>query len=239
MRAVQPAALGAGEDRAVGAPGDPHAPGARHDLGGRHEGVRDRLQAIRIATVLEPRGLPDRIASGSPEPVRATMGLQGGCVTEPTTTVTIWIDADAAPRAVKDACFQVGERRGVPIVVVANQRQSIPRSGLVRLVTVGSAFDAADDHIAERCEAGDLVVTADVPLAARVVAKGALGIDPRGRVFDERNVHDRLGLRDLAQDLRDAGERGGGPQPFGKADRQRFLNALDRTLTALLRRAGG
>ena len=149
--------------------------------------------------------------------------------------MTIWIDADAAPRAVKDACFQVGERRGIDVVLVANQRQSVPSSPRIQLVTVGSAFDAADDHIAEHCRAGDLVITADMPLAARIVAKGAMGLDPRGHVLTEDNVQERLSLRDLAQDLRDSGEMTGGPAPFGKKDRQRFVNALDRTLTALLR----
>ena len=154
-------------------------------------------------------------------------------------SLTIWIDADAAPRAVKEVCFQVGERRGLSIVLVANKRQVVTRSPLVRLVTVGSDFDAADDHIAENCLAGDLVITADVPLAARIVAKGALGLDPRGRVLDESNVQENLSLRDLAQGLRDSGELTGGPPPFGKADRQRFVNALDRSLTALLRRREG
>ena len=151
------------------------------------------------------------------------------------TPPTLWIDADAAPRAVKEACYQVAERRGLSVVVVANQRQQVPSSGQVRLVTVGSAFDAADDHVAEHCGAGDLVVTADVPLAARVVAKGALALDHRGRVLDEHNVQDSLALRDLAHDLRADGVASGGPPPFGKKDRERFLNALDRTLTKLLR----
>jgi len=150
-------------------------------------------------------------------------------------TPTIWLDADAAPRAVKEVCFQVSERRELEVVVVANQRQAIPSFPRVRQVTVGSAFDAADDHIAEQCGAGDLVVTADVPLAARVVAKGAVVLDHRGRVLDENNVQDSLAMRDLAHDLRAEGLVTGGPAPFGKGDRQAFVNALDRTLTALLK----
>ena len=153
-------------------------------------------------------------------------------------STTIWIDADAAPRGVKEVCFQVGERRRLPIVLVANRRQVVPDGGLVRLVTVGSASDAADDHIAEHCQEGDLVITADVPLASRIVAKGALGLDPRGRIFDAENVQEQLSMRDLAHDLRASGNVTTGPAPFGQADRERFVNALDRTLTALLRRPG-
>jgi uncharacterized protein YaiI (UPF0178 family) len=147
---------------------------------------------------------------------------------------TIWLDADAAPRAVKEVCFQVGLRRGLQVVVVANQRQAIPNAPGIRQVTVGSAFDAADDHVAEECRTGDLVVTADVPLAARCVAKGAVVLDHRGRVLDEDNVQDSLAMRDLAHDLRAEGVVTGGPAPFGKGDKQAFVNALDRTLTALL-----
>ncbi len=150
-------------------------------------------------------------------------------------TPKIWLDADAAPRALKEVCYRVGERRGLRVVVVANQRHSLPPSDTIDQVTVGSAFDAADDHIAEHCDAGDLVVTADVPLAARVVAKGAVALDHRGKVLDEENVQDSLAMRDLARDLREEGVISGGPPPFSKADRQRFINALDRTLTALLR----
>ncbi len=150
--------------------------------------------------------------------------------------LTIWLDSDAAPRPVKEVCFQVGERRGLTVVVVANQRHFVPTSALIEQVTVGAAFDAADDHIVESCESGDLVVTADVALAARVVAKGAVALDHRGRVLDEESVQHSLAMRDLAQDLREEGLISGGPAPFGKADRQRFINALDRTLTALLKR---
>jgi uncharacterized protein YaiI (UPF0178 family) len=149
---------------------------------------------------------------------------------------TIWLDSDAAPRAVKDVCFQVSERRGLHVIVVANQRQVIPVSPMVELVVVGSAFDAADDHIAENCGPLDVVVTADVPLAARVVARGSICLDHRGKVFDEDNVQDALGARDLAHDLRADGLITGGPPPFGKNDRQGFVNALDRTLTALLKK---
>lgn len=149
--------------------------------------------------------------------------------------LTIWIDADATPRAVKEACYRTAQRRGLAVVVVANQRQAVPSSPHVRLVTVGSAFDAADDHVADHCVSGDVVVTADVPLASRVVARGALALDHRGRVLDETNVGDHLAGRDLAADLRAEGAIMRGPPPFKEADRQRFVNALDRTLTALLR----
>ncbi len=151
---------------------------------------------------------------------------------------TIWLDADAAPRALKELCYQVGERRRLRVVVVANQQQRIPDSHLIEQFTVGSGFDAADDHIADQCRSGDLVVTADIPLAARAVEKGAIALDHRGRVLDEENVQECLAMRNLSHALREDGVATGGPPPFGKADRQRFANAVDRTLTALIKRLG-
>ncbi len=149
--------------------------------------------------------------------------------------LTIWLDADAAPRALKDVCYQVAERRSLRVIVVANQHLRLPPLPEISQVKVGSGFDAADDHIADNCAPGDLVVTADVPLASRVVAKGSLAIDHRGRVLDEENVQNNLAMRDLSHELREEGLVTGGPPPFSKADRQRFINALDRTVTALLK----
>jgi uncharacterized protein YaiI (UPF0178 family) len=142
----------------------------------------------------------------------------------------IWIDADAAPRLMKDIVFRASERRKIHVTLVANRWQRTPNSALVDLVVVDDGFDAADDHIAEHCEKGDVVITADVPLAARIVAKDVPAISPRGRTFDADNIAERLGTRNLMEELRSADLVSGGAPPFGDKDRQRFANALDRAL---------
>lgn len=151
--------------------------------------------------------------------------------------MTIWIDADACPRVIKDIVFRASERLGVPVCLVANNSLSKHHSGLVTSVVVPGGFDVADDYIVEHANANDLVVTADIPLAARVVAKGAVGIDPRGEPYTEENVGERLSMRDLMQSLRADGLVQGGPAQFGMADRQRFASALDRILTRMVREA--
>jgi len=120
----------------------------------------------------------------------------------------------------------------MPVVFVANRSVAPHRSSLVTSVRVGKDLDAADAHIAEAVGAGEIVVTADIPLAAKVVARGAVAIDPRGEVFTEDNVGGRLAMRDLLQGLRTEGMVTGGPAPFSSADRQRFANALDRLLAS-------
>jgi uncharacterized protein YaiI (UPF0178 family) len=125
----------------------------------------------------------------------------------------------------------------LPVVFVANRSVPPYRSSLISSVRVGREMDAADAHIAQQVEAGDVVVTADVPLAAKVVSRGGLALDPRGDVLSEDNVGERLALRDLLQGLRSNGQVTGGPAPFSNSDRQRFANALDRLLTAALRRS--
>lgn len=147
----------------------------------------------------------------------------------------IWIDADACPRVVKEIIFRASERLGVPVCLVANQGLAKHHSHLVTSVVVSAGFDAADDYIASQAMATDLVVTADIPLAARIVAKGAVALDPRGELYTEENVGERLSLRDLMQELRGAGLVQGGPAQFGMADRQRFASSLDRLLTRMLR----
>lgn len=136
-----------------------------------------------------------------------------------------------------DLVLRTAERRGIPVVRVANR--PIPPSGspLVRAVRVESDFDAADRYIADRVAAGDLVITADVPLAAEIVARGALGLSPRGDEFNADNAGAKLALRDLMRDLRAAGVVQGGPPSPGPADRRRFADALDRLLTRLADRA--
>ncbi len=146
-------------------------------------------------------------------------------------TPTLWIDADAAPRAVKEIVFRASERLALTVVLVANSAQAIPRSPCIRQVVVGKGLDVADDYIAEHCVEGDIVVTADIPLAAQVVEKGAVVLKPRGEVLDADNVRQRLAMRDFMDEMRGAGLAGGGPPPFGKQDRARFANALDRVLT--------
>ena len=149
--------------------------------------------------------------------------------------MTIWIDADASPRAVKEIVFRASERLQLEVVLVANRWQQIPRSSRIRLVQVGQGMDVADDHIVEHAQQGDLAITADIPLAAQLVEKGVLVLQPRGEVLDEGNVRQRLNLRDFMEEMRASGLASGGPPPFGDGDKQRFANALDRILTRQLR----
>ena len=149
----------------------------------------------------------------------------------------IWVDADACPQAIREIIFRASNRLGLPVVFVANRAAASPRWKLVSSVQVGRELDAADAHIASHVEPGEIVVTADIPLAAKVVARGAVAIDPRGEVFTEDNVGGRLALRDLLQNLRSEGSLTGGPAPFSQADRQRFANAFDRVLTNATRKS--
>ena len=152
--------------------------------------------------------------------------------------MTIWIDADACPRIIKEIVFRASERLQVPVRLVANKGLSKHHSRLVTSVVVADGFDAADDHIVEHAVAEDLVITADIPLAARIVANGGVALDPRGELYTEENVGERLSLRDLMQELRAAGMVQGGPAQLGLSDRQRFASALDRTLTRMLKGKG-
>lgn len=143
----------------------------------------------------------------------------------------IYIDADASPRPVKDIVFRAAERTSVEVVVVANKAMFVPRSPLIRMVQVSGGPDVADDYIVEHALEGDIAITADVPLAARLVEKRVVVIDPRGQVLDEDNVGERLSVRDFMTEARDYGITTGGPQAFGPKDKQRFANALDRELS--------
>jgi len=147
----------------------------------------------------------------------------------------IWIDADGCPNEIKQTVFRASDRLGVPAFLVANVEMPTPRWPTVSSVRVSAAFNAADDHIAEAVSPEDLVITADVPLAARVVEKGAVAIDPRGEVVDASNVGERLAMRNLMQELRSGGYIQGGPATFGAGDRKKFAAALDRLLTRRLR----
>ena len=151
---------------------------------------------------------------------------------------TIWVDADAAPRDAKAIVFRASGRLGIPTVLVANQRVSLPLDNpLVTAVWVGGGPDEADRHIAEHAAAGDLAITADIPLAATLVAQGVLVLDFRGEIFTAENVGERLSIRDFMTTLRDSGVQTGGPAPYGARDKRAFAGALDRTLAALVKGA--
>jgi uncharacterized protein YaiI (UPF0178 family) len=142
----------------------------------------------------------------------------------------IWVDADACPKAIKDILFRAANRVGVPLTLVANQPLQVPGSRYIRSIQVAAGFDVADNHIVQQAAAGDLVVTADIPLAAEVVAKGCLALDPRGELYTEENIRQRLSMRDFMDTLRNSGVDTGGPAAFSPADRQAFANQLDRLL---------
>lgn len=145
-------------------------------------------------------------------------------------TVRIWVDADACPGAVKDILIRAAERVGVELTMVANKPLRVPRSRYVRTLQVPAGFDVADERIVKEVEEGDLVVTADIPLAADVVAKGALALNPRGELYTSENVKERLAMRDLSEELRSVGRVTGGPSSLSAKDRQAFANQLDRIL---------
>lgn len=146
--------------------------------------------------------------------------------------MTIWVDADAAPNACKDILVRASRKREVDVVLVANRWLQKPKSTRVSVVTVSSGEDVADDYIVEQCEAGDLVITFDIPLAARAVEEGAVVVTPHGKELDETNVRARLSRRDFAHQLRSMGIDTGGPSAFGDRQKQAFANALDRWITA-------
>ena len=146
----------------------------------------------------------------------------------------IWVDADACPRAVKDMLFRAAERVQIEVVLVANQALRHPKSKFVRSVVVNKGFDVADEYIAEALEPGDLVITADVPLAAAVVNAGGTCIDPHGNVIDANNAQARLTMRNFMEQQRESGQLMGGPPPFGERDKRAFAGALDRFLARRL-----
>lgn len=149
----------------------------------------------------------------------------------------LWIDADAAPRDVKELVYRIVGRLKIETVLVANLPLTAPLDHpYVTAVRVAGGLDVADAHIADHAAAGDVAVTADIPLAAKLVAAGVQVLDPRGHEYTEDNVGDKLAGRDLMAELRSAGMIGGGPRPYGPKDRQSFAVALDRVLGKALRR---
>lgn len=149
---------------------------------------------------------------------------------------TIYIDADGC--AVKDEVYRVARRYGWGTFVVANQPINTPPSQLIFCITVGRGADEADDYIAERAGPGDIVITADIPLAARALEKQARALGPKGREFTPDSIGDALASRALSQELREAGVLTGGPAPMAKKDRSRFLSKLDELVNAVLRQLG-
>lgn len=142
----------------------------------------------------------------------------------------IWIDGDACPAVIKEILFRAAVRAKIPLTLVANQPMQVPRSDLITILTVPSGLNVADQQIVEQMESGDLVVTADIPLAAHVVNKGGIALDPRGELYTDENIGERLTMRNLMDELRGGGMIGGGPAPFNANDRQAFANQLDRLL---------
>lgn len=147
--------------------------------------------------------------------------------------MNIWVDADACPGVIKDILYRAAERLKIPTTLVANQMLRTPPSPWIRALQVPGGFDVADNEIVARVSAEDLVITADIPLAAAVLDKGGHVLDPRGERYSADNIRERLSLRGFMDELRSSGVDTGGPPPFSHADRQNFANALDRLLLQL------
>ena len=143
----------------------------------------------------------------------------------------IYIDADACPREVKDLTFRASTRLKIPLIMVADRPVFHPRHQRISMVVVPRDMDSADKYIEQEVAPGDLVITADLPLAAAVVEKGAVALNPRGELYTEENVGERLSIRDFMMSLREAGHDLGGPPPFSRKDKQRFADSLDRFLS--------
>jgi len=148
--------------------------------------------------------------------------------------MTIWVDADACPKAVREILFRAAERAQVPLTLIANQPIPTPPSRIIRAIQVAGGFDVADEEIARRVEPGDLVITSDIPLAAAVVDKGGTALSPRGESFTAANVRARLNMRDFLDTMRASGIHTGGPPALSQTDRREFANALDRYLAKVI-----
>ena len=140
----------------------------------------------------------------------------------------VWVDADACPGVVKEILFRAAERARIQVTLVANQWLRTPPSRYIRALQVAGGFDVADTAIVERVQPGDLVVTQDIPLAARVLERGGIAVNPRGELYDADNMAERLSMRNFMEELRGAGVQTGGPPAFHARDRQAFANRLDR-----------
>ncbi|NSL54805.1 YaiI/YqxD family protein [Uliginosibacterium aquaticum] len=146
----------------------------------------------------------------------------------------LWVDADACPVVIKEIIFRAATRKQLETILVANQMLRTPPSLHIRAVQVPSGFDVADNYIAAQVLPGDLVVTADIPLAAQVIERGASAINPRGELYTAANIRESLSMRDFMESLRSSGVQTGGPAAFSQADRQAFANQLDRLLARIV-----
>lgn len=145
-------------------------------------------------------------------------------------TVSIWVDADACPKVIREILFRAAQRKEVSLTLVANHALPVPASPYIRCLQVAHGFDVADDFIAQQARENDLVITSDIPLAAEVIEKGAHVITSRGERYTRNNVRQRLNMRDFMDTMRSSGEMTGGPPALGQRERQAFANALDQYL---------
>lgn len=143
---------------------------------------------------------------------------------------TIWVDADACPTVIKEILYRAAERKKLPLVLIANQPLRTPPSPYISSLVVSKGFDEADNEIVRRTQAGDLVVTADIPLAAEVLEKGGLALNPRGELYNTDTIKQKLTMRDFMETLRASGIQSGGPATLNQGDRQAFANQLDKIL---------
>lgn len=148
----------------------------------------------------------------------------------------IWVDADACPKVIKEILFRASERTKTEVILVANQYISTPPSPLISAIQVAAGFDVADNTIVQKLEPGDLVITADIPLAAEVIEKGGHALNPRGEMYSRENIRQRLSMRDFMDTLRSSGINTGGPPALNQQDRQQFANKLDRFLAKALKK---
>ncbi len=148
--------------------------------------------------------------------------------------MNIWVDADACPAVIKNILFKAAERTGIALILVANQPMSVPRSPHIRTLQVAAGFDVADNEIVKRMSAGDLVITADIPLADEVITNGGHALNPRGELYSADNIKARLNMRDFMDTMRASGIHTGGPAALSQADRQAFANNLNSLLTRFL-----
>jgi len=149
--------------------------------------------------------------------------------------MTIWIDSDACPKPIKEIVYRASHRLQLPVILVANNYMSVPPGTLVRSIQVDQGADVADQYIVDHCGPKDIVITQDIPLAAKIVEKGTYAINPRGELYTEDNISERLAMRDLMKELRDSGTVTGGPAPFNQKDVESFANSLNKILTKILK----
>ena len=142
----------------------------------------------------------------------------------------IWVDADACPKAIKEILFRAAQREQLELTLIANQALNVPPSAFINSIQVKSGFDEADDEILRRMSGGDLIITSDIPLAAEVLTKKGMALSPRGELFQESTIGERLRTREFLENLRSTGEVTGGPPPFDLRDRKAFSDHLDKLL---------